>query len=100
MKVYQYANITDISADVANSSTDISASIILVNVMDFTDVPMLKMWSIMAYTNTNISIGASLLYICTIPILLLQCSMYVVSTYCYTVTAIMSLCNTSTYVHR
>ena len=31
--VYQYANITDISADVANSSTDINASIILVSVM-------------------------------------------------------------------
>ena len=34
-------NITDISADVANSSTDINDSVILVSVMDFTDVPML-----------------------------------------------------------
>ena len=39
---HQYANITDISADVADSSTDINASIISASVMDFTDVPMLK----------------------------------------------------------
>ena len=38
---YQYANISDISADVASSNTIINASII-VSVMDFTDVPMLK----------------------------------------------------------
>ena len=31
-----------ISADVANSSTDINASIIFVSVMDFTDVLILK----------------------------------------------------------
>ena len=51
--VYQYTNIIDISADVANSSTDINASIILVGVMYFTDVP--------ANTNTDINIGASLI---------------------------------------
>ena len=55
------ANITDISADVANSSTDINVSIILVSVMYFTDVPMLKIWPILAYTDTDINIGASLL---------------------------------------
>ena len=59
IKFYQYANITDISADVANSSTDINASIILVSVMDFTDVPMLKIWPILA--DTDINIGASLI---------------------------------------
>ena len=37
----QYANVTDISADVANSSPDINASIILVSVIDYMDVPML-----------------------------------------------------------
>ena len=42
MKLYQYANITDISADVVNSSTNINASIILVSVMDFTNVLILK----------------------------------------------------------
>ena len=61
MKLYQYADITDISADVANSSTDINASVILVSVMDFTDVLMLKIWLILADTNTDINIGASLL---------------------------------------
>ena len=59
--VYQYTNITDISADVANSSTNINASIILVGVMYFTDVPMLKIWPILANTNTDINIGASLI---------------------------------------
>ena len=54
------ANITDVSADVANSSTDINASIILVSVMYFTDVPMLKIWPILADTDTDINIGASL----------------------------------------
>ena len=54
-------NITDISADVANSSTNINASVILVSVMDFTDVPMLKIWPILADTDTDINIGASLL---------------------------------------
>ena len=53
-------NITDISTDVANSSTDINASVILVSVMDFTDVPMLKIWPILADTDTDINIGASL----------------------------------------
>ena len=59
---YQYDNITDISADVANSSTDINASVILVSVMDFTDVPMLKIWPILADTDTDINIGASLIF--------------------------------------
>ena len=58
---HQYANITDIGADVTNSSTYINASIISVSVVDFTDVPMLKIWLILADTNTNINIGASLL---------------------------------------
>ena len=61
MKLDQYANITDISANVANSSTDINASVILVSVMDFTDVLMLKIWLILADTDTDINIGASLL---------------------------------------
>ena len=39
---YQYFSITDISANVAKSSSNINASIMLVSVMDFTDVPMLK----------------------------------------------------------
>ena len=60
--VYQYTNITDISADVANSSTDINASIILVGVMYFTDVPMLKIWPILADTDSDINIGASLIF--------------------------------------
>ena len=61
--VYQYANITDISADVANSSTNINASIRLVSVMDFTSVLMLKIWLILADTDTDtdINIGASLI---------------------------------------
>ena len=58
LPICQY--ITDISADVANSSTDINASVILVSVMDFTDVPMLKIWLILADTDTDINIGASL----------------------------------------
>ena len=57
---HQYANITNISADVADSSTDINASIISVSVVDFTDVPMLKIWPILADTDTDINIGASL----------------------------------------
>ena len=67
MKLYQYANITNISADidVANSSTDINASVILVSVMDFTDVPMLKIWPILADTDTDINIAASLIAIST-----------------------------------
>ena len=60
---YQYANITDIGAGVANSSTDINDSVILVSVMDFTDVPMLKIWPILADTDTDINIGASLIKI-------------------------------------
>ena len=60
--VYQYANITDTSADVANSSTDINASIILVSVMYFVDVPMLKIWLILADTDTDINIAASLYF--------------------------------------
>ena len=31
--------------------------------MDFTDVPMLKIWPILADTDTDINIGASLLFI-------------------------------------
>ena len=58
MKLYRYANITDISADVVNSNTDINASIILVSVMDFTNVPMLKVWLTLANTD---NIGASLI---------------------------------------
>ena len=50
---YQYANFSDISADVANSNA-------LISVMDFTDVPMLKIWPILADTDTDINIGASL----------------------------------------
>ena len=48
--------------DVANSSTDINASVILVSVMYFTDVLMLKIWPILA--DTDINIGASLLLNC------------------------------------
>ena len=59
--IYQYANNTDISANITNSSTNINA--IIVSVIDFTDVPMLIMWLILADTNTDINIGASL--ICT-----------------------------------
>ena len=59
--VYQYADITDISADVAYSSTDINACKILVNVMDFTDMLMLKIWPILA--DASFYIGASL--VCT-----------------------------------
>ena len=59
MNFYQYANITDISTDVANSSTDINASIILVSVMD---VLMLKIWPILANTDTDINIGVSLAF--------------------------------------
>ena len=33
--------------------------------MDFTDVPMLKIWLILADTDTDINIGASLVYIAT-----------------------------------
>ena len=33
--------------------------------MDFTDVPMLKIWPILADTYTDINIGASLICICT-----------------------------------
>ena len=58
LPICQY--ITDISANVANSSIDINASVILVSVMDFTDVPMLKIWPILATTDTDINIGASL----------------------------------------
>ena len=50
---YQYTNSTDISADVANFCTNINASVILVSVIDFTDVPMLKIWPILAATNIN-----------------------------------------------
>ena len=56
---YQYTNSTDISADVANFSTNIDASVILVSVIDFTDVPMLKIWPILA--DTDINTDASLL---------------------------------------
>ena len=52
--------ILPISANVTNSSADINASVILVSVMDFTDVPMLKIWPILVDTDININIGASL----------------------------------------
>ena len=55
--------LTNISADVANHSTDINASVILVRIMDFTDVPMLKIWLILVNVDTNINIGASLVHI-------------------------------------
>ena len=52
---YQYANITNISADVANSSTDINASIGQCNVFyRCADVKN------MADIDTDINIGASL----------------------------------------
>jgi len=60
-ETHQYANITDISADVADSSTDINTSITSVSLMDFTDVLMLKIWLILANTDTDVNIGASLL---------------------------------------
>ena len=53
-------NTTDISADVANSSTNIN--VILVSVMYFTDVLILKIWPILANTDTNVNIGASLIH--------------------------------------
>ena len=60
MKLSPICQYTNICADVADSSTDITASIISVSVMDFTDVPMLKIWPILADTDTNINIGAPL----------------------------------------
>ena len=40
------SSLYNISVNAGNFSTDINASVILVGVMDFTDVPMLKIWSI------------------------------------------------------
>ena len=68
MKLLPILPISPISADVANPSTNINDSVILVSVMDFTDVPMLKIWPVLADTDTDINIGgfgASLLFCST-----------------------------------
>ena len=59
MKLLPISNITDISANFANYSTDIN---VLVRVMDFTDVPMLKIWPILADINIGTSLIADLIF--------------------------------------
>ena len=68
--LYHHANVGTI---VANSSTDVNASIILVSLIDFTDVLMLKICPILAVTNTDINISASLLMIAVGSTCVLSC---------------------------